>query len=46
MGQSSFRWVVTFGDTTTIVVISTPEDLPNVVDFSEDIVSIVRVDFS
>lgn len=46
MGQSSFKWVITYGDCTTQVISSTPEGLPDVVDFTDDIVSIVRVDFS
>lgn len=47
MGQSSFRWVVTFDDATTIVVTSTQEDLPNVVDFADKhIISIVCVCFA
>jgi len=42
-------WVVTiddFGSVSTFTVISTAEDLPNVVDFTVNIVSIVRVGFA
>jgi len=46
MGQSSFRWVIIFGDGPPIEVDSTPEYLPDVVDFGRDIVCIVRVEFS
>lgn len=49
MGQSSYKWVITiddFGDVSTFTVISAAEDLPNVVDFSANIVSIVRIDFA
>lgn len=49
MGQSTYRWVIIiddFGDVSTLTVVSTAEDLPNVVDFTANIVSIVRVDFA
>lgn len=47
MGQSSFKWMVIYADGTMVVVISTQEDLPNVVDFAYgNIVSIVQVSFA
>ncbi|KKL04144.1 hypothetical protein LCGC14_2619030 [marine sediment metagenome] len=44
MGQSNFRWVIIFGDGTTVTIVSTPADIPNMVDFTMDIASIVRVE--
>ena len=44
MSQSNFKWVVIYGNGDTITITSTPEDLPNVLDFSEDIAAIVRYD--
>ena len=46
MGQLSFKWVVIYGNGDTITITSTPEDLPNVLDFSEDIAAIVRYELS
>ncbi len=46
MAQSSFKWIVVYGDESSEIVTSTAEDLPYLVDFCRDIVCIVRIDFS
>lgn len=44
MGQGNYIWIITFIDGTNIKVVSTQEDLPNVVDFGgSPIISIVRL---
>jgi len=46
MERVSYRWAIIFADGPTIEVDSTPEDLPDVVDFGRDIVCIVRTKVS
>ncbi len=45
MGQSTYKWKVILASGRTYDVVSTPEDLPNLADFTDSVVAIVAYDF-